>query len=97
VLPEFLEDAGLNPFLKAVVGGGSGAELGGSQGLPLAAGTQHEEDGLHADAVGLAWPTAAKAVGVFMFGQQGSDGLPEIIGDSPIVRERLFVHGRASA
>lgn len=97
VLPECLENAGLDPFLKAVVGGGSGAELGGSQRLPLTAGAEHEEDGLHADTVGLAWPTATEAVGVFMFGQQGSDGLPEIIGDLPIVRDRLFVHGRASA
>lgn len=92
MFPEILEDAGLDPFLKAVVGGGSRAELGGVQGLPLAAGTQHEEDGLHADAVGLAWPTATEAVGVFMFGQQGSDGLPKIIGDSPIVRDGSFVH-----
>jgi hypothetical protein len=79
------------------MGGGSGAELGGVQGLPLTAGTQHEEDGLHADAVGLAGPTAAEAVSVWVFGQQGSDGFPEIIRDAPIVGDGAFVHGRTSA
>src|SRR3954451_20606912 len=38
LFPKILEDARLDPFLKAVVGGGSGAELGGSQSLPLTAG-----------------------------------------------------------
>lgn len=69
VLPEFLEDAGLDPLLKAVVGGGSGAKLGGVQGFPLAAGAQHEEDGLHAETVGFAGPSAAEAVGVGVLGQ----------------------------
>src|SRR5262249_11285737 len=44
-LPQGLEDAGLDPLLEAVVGGRSGTELGGIQGLPLAAGAQVEEDG----------------------------------------------------
>jgi hypothetical protein len=97
MFPEFLEDAGLDPFLKAIVGGGSRAELGGIQSFPLTAGAKHEEDGFHANTVGLAGPAAAKAVGVFVFGQQRRDGLPEIIGDTPIVRDGSFVHGRASA
>jgi hypothetical protein len=91
-----VEDAGLDPLLKAVMGGGSGAELGGVQRLPLATGTQDEEDGLHADAVGLSGSSAAEAMGVWVFGEQGSDGLPEIIGDAPVVRDGSFVHGRAS-
>jgi len=76
VLPQGQKDAGLDPLLEAVVGGGTGAEAGGVQGLPLAAGAQHEEDGLHAGAVGRARTSAAEAVGVFMFGKQRGDGLP---------------------
>src|SRR5262245_48328565 len=37
-LPEFQEDAGLDPLLEAVVGRGAGAELGGVQRLPRHAG-----------------------------------------------------------
>src|SRR5262249_9150013 len=37
-LPELQEDAGLNPLLEAVVGRRAGADAGGVQGLPLAAG-----------------------------------------------------------
>jgi hypothetical protein len=44
------------------VGGGAGAELGGVEGLPLAAGAKDEEDGLQTDAVGGAWPATAEAV-----------------------------------
>jgi hypothetical protein len=79
--------------LKAVVGGGTGAEAGGVQSFPLAAGTQHEQDGLQADAVGLARPAAAEAVGVFVFGKQRGDGFPQIVGDAPLVRDVSFVHG----
>ncbi len=38
VLPELLEDAGLDPFLEAVVSRGRGAKLGGPQSFPLTAG-----------------------------------------------------------
>jgi hypothetical protein len=97
VLPQFLKDARLDPLLKAVMGRGTGAELGGVQGLPLAAGAQHEKDGLHAEAVGRARPAAAEAVSVFVFGEQGGDGLPQIVGDAPSIGNRMFVHGRVSA
>jgi hypothetical protein len=55
--------------LEAIVSGGAGAERGGIQGLPLAAGTKNEEDGIHADAVGGARLAAAKRMGVYMFGE----------------------------
>src|SRR5262245_9882325 len=45
-LPHLLEEPGLDPLLEAVVGGGAGAEVGGVQRLPLAAGAQDEEDGV---------------------------------------------------
>jgi hypothetical protein len=65
-LPHAQEDAGLDPFLKAVVGGGAGTKDGGVQGLPLAAGAQHIEDGLHAGAVVRTWPAPAEAVRVLV-------------------------------
>jgi hypothetical protein len=67
--PHLQEDAGLHPLLETVMGGGAGAELGRIQGLPLAARAQDEEDGIHADAIGRARASAAKAVRVHMFGK----------------------------
>lgn len=85
MIPQRLENAGLHPLLKAIVGRGSGTKAGGVQCFPLAAGAEDEEDGFHTDAVGGTWASAAEAMGVGMFGEQGGDGLPEIIGDAPIV------------
>jgi hypothetical protein len=84
-LPHFLEDAGRGPLLEAVVGGGTGAKAGGVQGLPLAAGAEDEEDGLHADAIGGPRPAAAEAMGVFVFGEQQSDAFPQVVGEVPLV------------
>jgi hypothetical protein len=86
-LPQLLEDAGLDPFLKAVVGGGTGAKAGGVEGLPLAAGTEDEEDGFHADAVGGARPAAAEAVRVFVFGEQQGDAFPQVVRDVPLIHD----------
>src|ERR1700732_1768949 len=47
-LPELQEHASFDPFLEAVVGGRAGDEAGGIQGFPLAAGAEHEEDGVQA-------------------------------------------------
>jgi hypothetical protein len=95
-LPQGEEDAGLDPFLKAVVGGGTGAEAGGVQGLPLAAGTEAEEDSVHTNAVGSPWPAAAKAMGVGMFGEQPGDLLPQVIGDAPLIGDRFLGHDQVS-
>src|ERR1700757_3471765 len=57
-LPQRQEDAVGDPLLEAIMGGGAGAELGGVQGLPLAAGAEHEEDGVHAHAVRGPGPAA---------------------------------------
>src|SRR6266852_6737807 len=76
-LPHPLEDAGRDPFLEAVMGGGTGAKAGGVQGLPLTARAEHEEDGLHAHAVGRPRPAAAKAMRVFVLGEQQSDAVPQ--------------------
>jgi hypothetical protein len=84
-LPHVAEDTGSDPFLKAIMRGGAGTEAGGVERLPLTAGPEHEEDGLHADAVGGAWSAAAEAMGVFVDRKQHLDGLPEILGDMPLV------------
>lgn len=97
MLPERPEDVGPHPLLEAVVGRGPRAETGDVQGLPLAAGAQHEEDGLHADAVGRARTAASEAVRVLVFGQQRGDGLPQVVGDAPLIGDGMFVHGGASA
>jgi hypothetical protein len=55
--------------LEAVVGSGTGAELGGIQCFPLAAGTQDEENGVQANAVRGAGFAAAEPMGVHVFGQ----------------------------
>jgi len=91
-LPQVQEDAGLYPLLEAVVGGGAGAEAGGVQSLPLAAGTQDEEDSLQAEAVRGPGSAAAEAVGVLMFGEEESDGLPQLLGEAPVVGDSRCVH-----
>jgi hypothetical protein len=100
-LPHPLEDTGRGPLLEAVMSRGAWAEPRGVQGLPLAAGAQDEEDGLHADAVGGARPAAAEAVRVFMFGQQLRDAVPEVVRDVPLVHDGHIhktgvVHGYTS-
>jgi hypothetical protein len=58
----------------------------------LAAGAEDEEDGVHADAVGGGRPPAAEAVGVLAPGDELGDGLPEVVGDAPVIGDRTFVH-----
>jgi hypothetical protein len=82
-----LEDTGRDPFLEAVMGGGTGAKAGGVQGLPLTAGAEDEEDGLHADAVGGPRPAAAEAMRVLVFGEQQGDAFPQVVRDMPLIHD----------
>jgi hypothetical protein len=94
-LPQRLEDALLDPELEAVVGSGAGAEAGGVQGLPLAAGAEDEEDGFHADAVGGRRLTAPEGVGVDARRDEGGHRRPQVVGDAPLVLNvRTFHVGR---
>jgi hypothetical protein len=93
LLPELEEDAGCDPLLEAIVGGGTGTELGGIEGFPLAAGAEDEEDGIGTDAVGGAGFAAAKGVRVVVFGNAQLHKLPEFIGDAPVVGNRARIHG----
>src|SRR5919199_3959969 len=61
-IPEFQEDACRHPFLKAVMGGGFGTQVGLVQGLPLAPGAQDVEDGIGTAPVGDARAATTKAV-----------------------------------
>jgi hypothetical protein len=93
-LPHLEEDALLDPALEAVVGRGAGTELGGVQGLPLAAGAQDEEDGVHTGAVGRGRPTTTKGMGIHPLGDQPINLSPQIIGDAPVLGHDGIAHGR---
>ena len=90
--PQGQEDTGLDPLLEAVVGGGAGAEPGGVQRLPLAAGAQDEKDGIHTHPIRGAGPTAPEAMGVNVRGQVHSDLGPQVVGDAPLVSNEILVH-----
>lgn len=91
-LPQGQEDAGRDPLPEAVVGGGAGAELGGAQSLPLAAGAQGEEDRAHAHPVRGAGAAAAEGMGVHVAGEVHLDLGPQAIGDAPGVGNGVLVH-----
>src|SRR5438105_12884184 len=69
-LPQLEEDSGLHPLLKAVMGRRVCTQLGLIQGLPLAPRAQHIEDGIGTLAIGHAWASSPKAIGVHMDRQQ---------------------------
>jgi hypothetical protein len=100
-LPQGQEDAGLEPLLEAVVGRGPWAELGRVECFPLAAGAQHEEDGIHTHPVRGARSTTAEAVGIHVAGQVHLDLRPQVIGNAPVVGDEVGIHDstgkRASA
>jgi hypothetical protein len=78
------------------VGSGPWAELRRVQGLPLATGTQYEENGVHAHPIGCAWPTTAETMRIHMHRQVDCDLDPEIIGDAPLVGNEVSFHGLPS-
>jgi hypothetical protein len=95
-LPQRQEYAVGHPLLKAIVGSGPRAELRGVQGLPLATGTQNEENGVHAHPIGCAWPATAETMRIHVFRQVNCDLDPEIIGDAPLVGNEVRFHGLPS-
>jgi hypothetical protein len=74
------------------MGSGAGAERGGVERLPLAAGTQHEKDGIQAAAIASAGPAASEGMGIDTLRQQRLDSCPEVIGDAPIVVHGMVIH-----
>src|SRR5262249_21027893 len=83
-LPEPGEDPGFDPLLKAAVGRAAGADAGRVQGVPLAAGAEHEEDSGHGLAV-LDARIMAAGRGDPPRGHEVEDPDPERVGDAPAV------------
>src|SRR5882724_111894 len=69
-LPHRQKDAGLEPFLEAVVCRGARTKAGGIERLPLATGAEHKHNGFHAHAVRRSRSASTKAMLVFVFGKQ---------------------------
>jgi hypothetical protein len=78
-VPEFQEDARVDPFLKAVVGGGVGTQLGLMEGFPLAARAEHVKHGVGTAAIRHTRPAATKAVGMHPGGEQWCENGPPLI------------------
>ena len=91
-LPQRRKDPRSDPLLEAVVRRGPRAELGGVQRFPLAAGAEHEQDGVHADPVGGAWSSTAEAMGVYVAGQVHLNFRPQAVRDAPVVGNEVCVH-----
>jgi hypothetical protein len=53
------------------------------QSIPLAAGAEHKEDGIHGLAIIDAGPMAAQRVGL-AWREQGLDAAPQFVGETPI-------------
>ena len=68
-LPHGQKDAGVEPLLETVVRRGARTKAGGIEGLPLATGAEHKQNGFHAHAVRCSRSATAKAVFVFVFGK----------------------------
>jgi hypothetical protein len=101
MLPHFPEHARRDPFLEAIMGGGSGTKARCVQGLPLTARAEHEQNGLHADAVRRPRPAATEAMRVFVYRQQQRDTFPQIVWDVPLIHDGHIhktgaFHGRTS-
>ena len=89
-VPELQEDASLDPFLKAVVSSGFGAQVGVLQGVPLAASAKNIEDGIGAASVGDARSASAEAVRVDSDRNERLKHGPESIGDAEAGRRCII-------
>jgi hypothetical protein len=82
--------------LEAAMGGTTGTDARLVQRIPLAAGAEHEEDGIHRLAIIDAAPMAPQGVW-FTWREQWHDALPQLVRDTPITAGFLVVmHQRGS-
>ena len=81
-IPEFQEDASLNPLLKAVMRSRFGTQVGVRESFPLTAGAQNVEDGVGAPAIGDTGAAAAEAVGVEAHRDERLQDGPESVGNT---------------
>jgi hypothetical protein len=93
--PKLPEDPGPGPLLEAPVRGTFRTDAGGRQSVPLAAGTQDEEKGVHGRAVRHARVMAAQGVR-FPWRDQWLDLGPEFIGYPPTIVSNHQSHGSSS-
>jgi hypothetical protein len=89
------EDPGGHPLLKAAVGRGAGTDPGFVQGVPLAAGAQHEENGIEGATILHAGVVTAQRVGLARREQRVDLG-PEFIRDAPKTARFLGLHPSSS-
>ena len=82
-LPPRQKDPSRAPFLKATMGGTTGAETRLRPRMPLAAGAEYKEDGIHGLAIIDAGPMAAQRVGL-AWREHGRDAGPQFGGEPPI-------------
>src|SRR6266545_277685 len=94
-VPEFPEHSRLGPFLEAAVGTALGAEAGGGQRIPLAAGAQHEENGVHGGSVVHPRVMTTERVGLSRRNQR-LDLCPKIVRDAPPIVVHDQSHGSTS-
>ena len=66
------------PLLETAMGGTAGADPGGVQRPPLAASTEHKEDGIHGFAIIDAGTMAPQRMR-FARGEQGHNTLPQLV------------------
>jgi hypothetical protein len=81
-IPEFQEDASLNPFLEAVMSRRFGTQVSVLEGVPLAASAQNVENGSGAAAIGDARSSSAEAVSVEAHGNERLKNSPEGVRDA---------------
>ena len=72
------------------MGGTTGTDGGGIQGVPLAPSTQHEENGIHGFAIIDTGPMAPQRVQLPR-GEQRLDVFPPLVGHAPITAYLLLV------
>jgi len=82
--PELREHAGFLPFLKAAVGRTLFAEVRLVQRLPLAAGPEHKQNGIHRGPIRHARVVAPQWVRLPRR-EQRLDPAPECIGNAPAI------------
>ena len=75
---------GALPLLEASMGAAGVADLRGAQGVPLHAGAQHQQDGVHDLPVGDAPAVSAQGVR-WRWRQERLDALPEPVRDAPAI------------
>jgi hypothetical protein len=90
MLPQRQEDVRRRPLLETAMGSATGTDARLLQRLPLAAGAEHEEDGIHRLSIIDAGPMAPQGVRCARW-EQRHDALPQLVRHTPIAASFLVV------